>query len=174
MFNLCPVIVQLEMTLFCLNIFLPFSSFLFLSLPFSSASLDRTKRIYSQEASEPIFRGRKLILNYTDGSPCPSSSDKAVLPRKIVDDDDDDDDNDKKKHQKPKPGEHGKSSERRKSTVMSFLCDRDLSNPAATISFVGTMDSCSYFFEVRSAAACGGIAANTESGVGPVGVFGIM
>ena len=61
--------------------------------------------------SAPIFRGRKLILNYTDGSPCEMDHPKSlamrsesfqpelhspheILPRKIIDDDDDDDDKD--------------------------------------------------------------------------------
>lgn len=93
-----------------------------------------------QQASDPFFRGRKLVLNYTDGSPCP-----------------------------------GTNSTRRKSTLMSFLCDRDAAANGANPSFVGTMDSCAYFFEVRSAAACGGIAVNPHAGgLGPAGVFGIM
>ena len=95
-----------------------------------------------QQASAPYFRGRKLVLNYTDGSPC--------------------------------PGETNNTS-RRKSTIMSFLCDRDATASGASPSFVGTMDSCSYFFEVRSTAACGGIAVDPHSGgLGPAGVFGIM
>jgi cation-dependent mannose-6-phosphate receptor len=56
---------------------------------------------------------------------------------------------------------------------MSFLCDRELA-AGPTISFVGTIDSCSYFFEVRTAAACGGVAPRTDGGLGPAGVFGVM
>lgn len=59
--------------------------------------------------------------------------------------------------------------------MMSFLCDRDAPANQATPSFVGTMDSCTYYFEVRSAAACGGIAADPNAGgLGPAGVFGVM
>lgn len=63
---------------------------------------------------------------------------------------------------------------RRKSTIMSFLCDREALSAQATASFVGSMDSCTYFFEVRSAAACGGVAMAPEGGLGPAGVFGVM
>lgn len=58
---------------------------------------------------------------------------------------------------------------------MSFLCDRDALPNQATPSFVGTMDSCTYYFEIRSSAACGGIAVNPNGGgLGPAGVFGVM
>jgi cation-dependent mannose-6-phosphate receptor len=57
---------------------------------------------------------------------------------------------------------------------MSFLCDREAPNAQAIVSFVGSMDSCTYFFEVRSAAACGGVAMAPEGGLGPGGVFGVM
>lgn len=66
-------------------------------------------------------------------------------------------------------------STRTKSTIMSFLCDRDAAPNVATLSFVGSMDECSYFFEVRSSAACGGIAVDPNAGgLGPGGVFGVM
>jgi cation-dependent mannose-6-phosphate receptor len=131
----------------------------------------------SQQSSSLLFRGRKLVLNYTDGSPCPSSSDHSK--RKILDDDDEDDKKDKDDEKKDKDKDDDKKDKpmeviRRKSTIMSFLCERDLISPQATISFVGSMDSCSYFFEVRSPAACGGAALGSDSGVGPGGVFGIM
>ncbi|GES60818.1 vacuolar sorting receptor [Aspergillus terreus] len=106
-----------------------------------SAYYERDGKIYSigQQASEPFFRGRKLVLNYTDGSPCGESSDN-----------------------------------RTKSTIMSFLCDRDAGPSQVTPSFVGTMDECTYFFEVRSSAACGGIPLSDGQGLGPGGVFGVI
>ncbi|EEP77228.1 conserved hypothetical protein [Uncinocarpus reesii 1704] len=134
-----------------------------------------------QQASDLIFRGRKLVLNYTDGSPCPTTPDQNHHKRKLLsrearehdqDDDDDkdhEDDDDEGKDKKPDT-----KNLRRKSTLISFLCDRDLVNPAAAVSFVGSPDSCTYVFEVRSAAACGGVAASTDGGVGPAGVFGII
>ncbi|KAF3491670.1 uncharacterized protein GIQ15_01187 [Arthroderma uncinatum] len=139
-----------------------------------------------QQASSLLFRGRKLVLNYTDGSPCPSPSrGNKLFRRKILDGDDDNEHDDKDKEKDGNKDDDKKDGddknkkpedkvERRKSTIMSFLCDRDLVTPAATFSFVGSPDSCSYFFEVRTAAACGGVAASTDGGVGPAGVFGII
>lgn len=145
-----------------------------------------------QQASELVFRGRKLVLNYTDGSPCPAPRSSNFSSLEIIDDDtpkkdkehdQDDKDKDKDKETGDRDKNDGKKdgnsdhepadSSRRKSTLMSFLCDRDLVSPAASMSFVGTLDSCTYFFEVRSAAACGGVA-RTEGGLGPAGVFGVM
>lgn len=145
-----------------------------------------------QQSTEPVFRGRKLVLNYTDGSPCDSSSrskrapSPSPSPRRTGDDDsDDDDDDDDDKHRpskRPKSGSdrHKPSSPskaaptRRKSTLISLLCDRDPLAPKASVAFVGASpDECAYFFEVRSAAACGGVSDARQS-LGPGGVFGIM
>ncbi|KAI5287890.1 Cation-independent mannose-6-phosphate receptor CI-MPR [Ascosphaera aggregata] len=106
-----------------------------------SAYYIKDDKVYSigRLSTEPIFRGKRMVLNYTDGSPCSNSS-----------------------------------SDRRKSTIISFLCDRDMIGPPATVSFVGTLDECSYFFEVRSSAACGGVAAPAEGGLSPAGVFGVI
>lgn len=148
-----------------------------------------------QQSSRPIFRGRKLVLNYTNGSPCPSSNTPYNLKRRELlkhreneeydndeqtdddgedirekdDDDDDDDDDNDDSDIVPPSDEIG-----RKSTIMSFLCDRDPVAPSVTISFVGTSDSCAYFFEVRSPYACGGAASSPDEGLGPAGVFGVM
>ena len=132
----------------------------------------------SLENSEPIFRGRKLILNYTGGSLCPSTPSKRSpvhLPREIIGDDDDDDD---KKH-KDKDGDSDKKkkpssdkNERRKTTIISLLCESD---PLAksSISFVAAVDECTYFFEARSSAACGGIEVAKQT-LSPGGVFGVI
>ncbi|PGH04858.1 hypothetical protein AJ80_08467 [Polytolypa hystricis UAMH7299] len=150
-------------------------------------NLDGKTYSLGQQSSEPVFRGRKLVLNYTDGSPCPSSPDSPKLRSREIIGGDDDKDDDEKDHDKDddkddkkkddeekekKPDSDEKKGERRKSAVMSFLCDRDLNHPA--ISYVATMDSCSYFFEVRSAAGCGGVAVSNDGGLGPAGVFGII
>lgn len=101
----------------------------------------------SEQRSDPFFRGRKLVLNYTNGSPCPDEFN----------------------------GAGSNASVRTMSTLMSFMCDRDAPANQATASFVGTMDSCSYYFEIRSSAACGGLAVDPNSGgMGPAGVFGVM
>ncbi|KAJ5748342.1 uncharacterized protein N7511_010038 [Penicillium nucicola] len=114
-----------------------------------SAYYERDDKVYSigEQASEPLFRGRKLVLNYTNGSPCPE---EGIMSS-------------------------SNASTRHKSTIMSFLCDRDAPASTATPSFVGTVDSCTYFFEVRSSAACGGIAVDPNAGgLGPGGVFGVI
>ena len=105
-------------------------------------------------------------MNYTNGSPCPAKpfskrSDDLLSPRRKIDDDDDDDDDERR------------LPVRRKGTIISLLCDRDPLAPTAAVSFIGTLDECSYQFEVRSPAACGGVS-DTQAGVGPGGVFGIM
>lgn len=136
--------------------------------------------IYSigQNSASPLFRGRKLILNYTDGSPCPDFEDVDTSPKaehrkrkSKHDDDEDDDDEDDDDRKPPKK----KSSKRRKTTIMSLLCD---TSPSVTshpqISFIGTSDSCSYFFEVRSRYACGGASSSDQSSLGPGGVFAII
>jgi cation-dependent mannose-6-phosphate receptor len=126
----------------------------------------------SLENTEPIFRGRKLILNYTGGSLCPSSSSKSkrqpialpASPRAIIGDKPDDEDDDKKPS-----GDDGK---RRKTTVISLMCDSD---PLAktSVSFVAAVDECSYFFEGRSPFACGGIHQAKQT-LGPGGVFSVI
>jgi len=110
-----------------------------------SAFYIKGKRTYSigQLSTVPVFRGRKLVLNYTNGSPC---------------------------------GEN--KSGRRKETIISLLCDRDHiadpTAPKATVAFVAASeDDCTYFFEARSAAACGGVSTEQQT-VGPAGVFGLI
>lgn len=66
--------------------------------------------------STPIFRGKKLTLQYNDGSFCPNGVD-------------------------------------RKSTILSFTCDKEILQKAQ-ISFVGALHDCDYFFEVRTVHAC--------------------
>jgi cation-dependent mannose-6-phosphate receptor len=125
------------------------------------------------------MRGRKLVLNYTDGSPCGSEESKRsvdLTDREIVEDPEKGDgdknkgDGDKNKgDEDKKPASKG----RRKSTIISMLCDRDPLAPQLSLNFVGSMDECSYFFEGRSAAACATL--NTTKGsLNPGGVFGVI
>ncbi|RLV94298.1 Mannose 6-phosphate receptor-like protein 1 [Spathaspora sp. JA1] len=51
-----------------------------------------------------------------------------------------------------------------KSTILTFTCDRELMDSKAHISFVGQMNNCSYFFEVRSHDACPTAPKTNESG----------
>jgi len=137
----------------------------------------------SLQNSELIFRGRKLVLNYTGGSLCSSGHTKrALLPhdaedittrRKSDDDDDEDEDEDDPEDDEPKKRPSKGSDERRKSTIISLLCEKD---PLATtaIAFVAASeDECTYFFEARTSAACGGIEVAKQT-LGPGGVFGVM
>lgn len=146
-----------------------------------SAYYEQKGKVYSlgEQNSEPIFRGKRLVLNYTNGSPCPSSDSSSFNSRYYLDDEYDDDDYAAAKtYQNRKTAVTTAASDsksvRRKSTIMSFLCDREAAPSQATVSFVGTMDSCTYFFEVRSFAACGGVAVAPEGGLGPAGIFGVI
>jgi cation-dependent mannose-6-phosphate receptor len=110
-----------------------------------------------QQSSNLTIRGKRLILQYTNGSPCGSSSKRDIRS--------DDDDDDKKK----KTEGSGK-----KSTIISFHCDKDPLASAPSISFVGVdPDECAYSFEVLSKDACIG-SPPAAQGVGPGAVFAII
>ena len=121
-----------------------------------SAFYTRGSRTYSlgQLSTEPVFRGRKFVLNYTDGSPC---SEGALS----------------KDYFNAAAG----NSTPRKSSIISLLCDRDTvdaTKPKVGVSLVGWgPDECTYFFEARSQYACGGLVTEPQS-VGPGSVFGII
>ena len=143
-----------------------------------------------------------MVLNYTDGSPCPSVpysafshelediSSKGLSARKIIDDDDDDDDDDRHKKPAKKPSHDDDDDEddddkkppskkptdsttRRKNTIISLLCTNDAFAPQMSVSFVASPDSCTYIFEARSSVACGGIE-TAQQQLGPGGVFGVI
>jgi cation-dependent mannose-6-phosphate receptor len=121
----------------------------------------------SLESYEPVFRGRKLVLNYTGGSLCPSKSSsrsRSLLDRSFSDDDEDDRDKDRGSKKEP---------ERRKTTIISLLCEQSSPVSKTTISFVAAVDECVYFFEGRSPYACGGVEAEVQA-LGPGGVFGVI
>ena len=142
-----------------------------------------TNEVYSigQQSAYPVFRGKKLVLNYTSGSLCPELDENGrpkFATRKILDGDDDDDETppSKKPSKGKTPPSKPSASVRRKSTLLSFQCDRDpLFTEHPQISFVGSPDHCTYFFEVRSRYACGGAISSGESGsLGPGGVFAVI
>lgn len=121
--------------------------------------------------SEFVMRGRKMVLNYTGGSPCESIASRSphavqdLWSREIVDPD----------KKKGSSSDKSSNSTRRKSMIISMLCDRDPLAPTLGLSFIGTMDECSYFFEGRSNAACA--IANTSKGgtsLNPGSVFGVI
>ena len=139
-----------------------------------SVHLDTSKCASNRQSStEPFFRGRKLVLNYTEGSPCDAKSDR-LLPRKLnVPDDDEDDDDDRDDDRKGHKSSKSKEPLRRKSTLISFTCDRDSLAPMH-LSFIGSdPDECTFFFEARSMAACGGVS-EAQQTLGPGGVFGVI
>jgi len=141
-----------------------------------------------QQNSELVFRGRKLVLNYTDGSPCEPSSSRNFrrdnYPHEPEDirhgrngyggDDDDDDSDNHDDEDRPRKGGSGEKHVRRKSSIFSFLCEKDPLAAKAAVSFVAASeDECTYFFEVRSPSACAGINHAKEQ-LSPGGVFGVM
>jgi len=153
---------------------------------------NKHRNTHRQQNSELVFRGRKLVLNYTGGSPCePSSSrnkfrrdDYPHEPEDIShgnrdgyggdDDDDDSDDNNHDDEDRPRKGGSGEKNVRRKSSIFSFLCEKDPLASKAAVSFVAASeDECTYFFEVRSPSACAGINHAKEQ-LSPGGVFGVM
>ena len=136
-----------------------------------------------------------MVLNYTGGSPC--DGERTKVTRKLLDNDNDelkkdDKDNDQNKdsdhrqdkdddddeHRKDDDRKHSnggkKGDVRRKSTIISFLCERDSLAPNAHLSFIGASeDECTYFFEAKAKSACGGVN-ETQQSLGPGGVFGVM
>ncbi|KAF2664049.1 putative vacuolar sorting receptor [Microthyrium microscopicum] len=127
-----------------------------------SAFYDMNGKTYSIGSANgnPIFRGRKLVLNYTGGSPCDSNNHKRSLVSDL-----------EKRASDPKASAE---SPRRKSTIISLLCDSDHVDPKVTVAFVGADESqCSYFFEARSVHACAGIE-TTPQQLGPGGVFSVI
>lgn len=62
----------------------------------------------------------------------------------------------------------------RKSSIISFHCDKDPLAIAATVTYAGVDPyECAYHFEVLSPAACGG-SEPAKQGVGPAAVFAII
>jgi cation-dependent mannose-6-phosphate receptor len=104
------------------------------------------------------------------GSPC--GPEYTRRSRELVNGGDGDDG---PKKSNPKDDDDDSAGEgRRKSTLILLSCDREPLSPKAAISFVGASpDECTYFFEARSAAACGGANLDNQA-VGPAGVFGLM
>lgn len=132
-------------------------------------------------------------MNYTGGSLCPSKSSRDrrapidLSAREIIHDDDDDEDKDKDKDKEDKDKKKGKDDEdedskkkkkpssdgeRRKTAIISLLCESDPLAKTA-FSFVAAVDDCVYFFEGRSPAACGGIHVEKQA-LSPGGVFGVI
>lgn len=112
-------------------------------------------------------RGRKLVLQYSGGSPCGQSAKRRrdLLAREPLDSD-----------EGYYAGEDAEEEHtRRKSATISFLCDRDPGTTQAAIAFVGTdPDECAYFFEARSVHACAQAEPHKPGSVGPGSIFGLI
>jgi cation-dependent mannose-6-phosphate receptor len=137
--------------------------------------------VYSigQQSADPIFRGKKLVLNYTSGSLCPELDDDGapkLAAKGFLYGYEDDDETSPSTEPSTRLFSTPSKSTRRKSTLLSFQCDRDpLLTDHPQVSFIGSPDHCTYFFEVRSRYACGGAISSGESGsLGPGGVFGVI
>ena len=96
-----------------------------------------------------------MILNYTHGSPCPE--------RFNFDEGEGNGDGES----------HRNSRIRRKTTIISMLCEKDPLYPKLTLSFIASPDECSYFFEARTRAGCAGIEESKQE-LSPSGVFGVI
>ncbi|KAM7201130.1 cation-dependent mannose-6-phosphate receptor [Rhypophila sp. PSN 637] len=161
-----------------------------------SAYYEEKGKVYSlgQQSGTLTPRGRKLVLQYSNGSPCGGKDKEKDKRRKRrtpdilgsvhegaankyhdypdYEDDDymvnkDDDDDEKKDKKKDKEGH-------RKSATISFLCDHD-PEISTTASFVSAdPDECAYFFEVRSQHACATAEPHKPGSVGPGSVFAII
>lgn len=130
-------------------------------------------------------------MQYTGGSPCGRGSTKSstsTVSRRVAEQPSeylhwDNEDSSATTPQQQVDGSKSRTAKdkdkdtptKRKSTTISFLCDRDPSSAQAAISFVGVSpDECSYFFEARSVYACAGAEPHKPGSVGPGSVFGII
>ncbi|KAK8872561.1 mannose 6-phosphate receptor domain-containing protein [Apiospora arundinis] len=151
--------------------------------------------VYSLGAASGALttRGRKLVLQYSGGSPCGKSSKRDASGHHL---------NGKRSSRQgasykdysddeaataTKTGSSSARStlatvakatdtpQRRKSATISFLCDRDPTASTAAVSFVGAdPDECAYFFEMRSQHACAGAEPHAPGSVGPGYLFVII
>ncbi|KAH7374490.1 mannose-6-phosphate receptor binding domain-containing protein [Plectosphaerella cucumerina] len=137
--------------------------------------------------------GRKLVLQYTGGSPCGGDESKQRAARDTTHSPDSEhyDAYAREKAEKeaylkatdPKnfspamDGGNGSDARatRRKSATISFHCDPEQVGGQVGVSFVATdPDECAYFFEVRSQHACARAEPHQPGSVGPGSVFAII
>ncbi|OLN87456.1 putative mannose 6-phosphate receptor-like protein [Colletotrichum chlorophyti] len=151
-----------------------------------SAYYTYKNEIYSigQSSMDIQTRGRVLVLQYKDGSPCGKSKSKrskahdGASYNTYVDDEvvtlkSSDGGDSQKKASAEKDDKD--STTRRKSATISFHCDNEQVGGAAHISFVGSdPDDCAYFFEARSQHACPRAEPHQPGSVGPGSVFAII
>ena len=128
----------------------------------------------SSQSMDLVSRGKRIVLEYTGGSPCgpQSSSERRDAPLAINND------------EPPYSLDHEIESvaavkednrTRRKSTIIAFVCDHNPGSTQASLSFIGTdPDECSYFFDARSIHACASAEPHQPGSVGPGSVFGLI
>jgi cation-dependent mannose-6-phosphate receptor len=124
-----------------------------------------------------------LVLQYTGGSPCDTSTKKegrdASLESAAYNSSSEVNDTPTslatKKSTTSNTGSDSSTTERRKSATISFLCNQDPTITEASVSFVD-MDpyECAYFFEVRSPHACATAEPHKPGSLGPGSVFAVI
>lgn len=129
-------------------------------------------------------RGRKLVLQYINGSPCGDTTgikDNSDLgpygTSEYMDGETDEETIEEERNKALAEGDSTSedSDVRRKSTLISFICDRDPTSTGMTVTFVGTdPDECAYFFEARSSHACASAEPHKPGSVGPGSIFGLI
>lgn len=131
-----------------------------------SAYYESGSEIFSlgEQSSNLTLRGRRLVLQYINGSPCGPGHKK--LARGSTWDSND--------YHIEASDEDEVEGSRRKSATISFHCDKDPLATTASATFVSVdPDECAYSFEILSVAACVG-AEPAKQGVGPGAVFAII
>jgi len=120
-------------------------------------------------SSNLTLRGRRLVLQYINGSPCGPEEKKRQEETKKWVDDDEDEENPKFRHYAD-----AKEGSRKKSATISFHCDKDPLATSSLATFVGVdPDECAYAFEILSRDACIG-SEPAKQGAGPAAVFVII
>lgn len=158
-----------------------------------SAYYELDGKVYSlgQESSSLAMRGRKISLQYTNGSPCGegskskdklrrtsssiSSGSTSKSKRGSVHSSASHSNYDDESRTKASEKDNDSSKKTRKSATFSFICDHDMMGEKAVVSYIGsTPDECAYFFDIRTSHACAGVEPHTPGSVGPGGVFAII
>lgn len=147
----------------------------------------------SMTSLDLVSRGRKLVLQYVNGSPCGKKESEKVRRQEEAGGEkegeghdlwtEDDEDHPIRPAYNPDDSVYRDDADyvpavdgtRRKSATISFHCDRDPGASSASISFIGTdPDECAYFFEARSVHACAHAEPHKPGSVGPGGIFSII
>lgn len=129
---------------------------------------------YRQLNTTLVPRGSQLVLRYSGGSPCAlgKSKDKRQLHSGASYKD-----SDHESAEARKGSDSAKADEvvRRKSAIISFRCNLEITNAHARLSFIEVdEDECTYVFSIMSQHACAKTEPHKPGSVGPGGVFAII